>query len=114
MIINLTPHAICLFNEDGLSRIIDKKGPPARVTFVPGGDDIVSIDGMPVHPAPRFSAIENLPPPLPDTLYVVSQIVALVVAAVMPERHDVVYPGTSGAKRSRTGVVAVTHLIRAV
>ena len=114
-IINLTPHAITLADEAGEVVRIDPSSPPARVRFTKSAY-LHDAMGVAVHAAPLFRKIVGLPPPEPDTIYVVSQITAHFVAAVMPDRIDVVYPAAAprdGAARSEKGVLHVNKLIRA-
>jgi hypothetical protein len=115
-IINLTPHAIALEGEDGDTRIIDQAGPAVRVETEPGGR-IGVINTVPLHAPSRFVRIANLPEQSDETVYVVSQIAALAIAAMMPWRSDVVYPGAAAGDRARRtphGLIAVSRLIRAV
>jgi len=61
--------------------------------------------------------INHLPPYREGVILIVSQIVAMAVSVLLPDRDDVVSPGTApkdGASReNRRGVVAVSRLIRA-
>jgi hypothetical protein len=114
---NRCPHAICVVDAAGDRRIIEPSGPPVRIETVPG-DAVGLAGGIAVHASPGWKCISNLPPRREDTTVIVSQLVALAVAALHPERGDVVYPGTDprdGASRVRgRGVMSVTRLIRAI
>jgi hypothetical protein len=109
---NLTPHSIVLRGTDGLETTVMPSGQVARVASVPGRP-IGQAGGVPVFAAPTWGAVEGLPAPVADTLYLVSAL----VAARCTGRKDVVSPGTGpqdGAIRDERGqVVAVTRLIQA-
>jgi hypothetical protein len=115
-IINRTPHAIALVGTDGATRIYEKTGAPVRIETAPS-DQVDSISSVPVHAAPRVLRISNLPQRQEGVTIVVSQIAAMGIAAMHPDRTDVVYPGTGPAdkpQRSHKTVLAATRLIRAV
>ena len=86
-LVNLTPHALNLMPEgpdepDGLIRRPGRL-PGARLT---GQVDTVAVDGIsvPVNQT-QFGAVTGLPDPQPDTIYIVSSLVAQAV----PDRPDV-------------------------
>jgi hypothetical protein len=118
-LVNLTPHAITLQDAAGARVTIPPSGTVARVASTPGGmtgHAIIHATGsmrVPIFGAPTWGAVEMLPAPEADTLYVVSAL----VAARCPNREDVVSPGTGpqdGAIRGANGQIeAVTRLIRA-
>jgi hypothetical protein len=86
--INLTPHEITLFREDGGSHMLPPSEKPARVrmlTSVQGNHNGVPVVGQPI-----ASGLENLPPINKQefTLYIVSRIVKDAV----PDRYDCVVP----------------------
>jgi hypothetical protein len=115
-ILNRTPHAIALIGGDGVTRIIEKTGSPVRIETEPS-DQVDTVDTVPVHAPPRVVRISNLPPRQDSVTVVVSQIAAMGIAALHPERTDVVYPGTGPgdkALRTQKTVFAATRLIRAV
>jgi hypothetical protein len=109
-LINLTPHTINIITPQGENLSLPSAG-VARVASQPG----TALDfgaGIPVFSAPTWGAVEGLPEPEHDTLYVVSALVAGQVKG----RPDVVSPGTGpndGAVRNDKGqIVAVTRLIQ--
>lgn len=113
-IVNVTPHVIALKYDDGI-RVIEPTGPPVRVNSRLGRPDW-SENGLTVHTPSKGVKLQNLPPPAPDTLFVVSQICALTAAQLYPDRVDLVYPATSayhGAERGEKGVLTIQRLIRA-
>jgi hypothetical protein len=115
-IINRTPHAIALVGSDGVTRIINKTGSPVRVETAPS-EQVDTIDTVPIHAAPRVLRITNLPAAREGVINVVSQIAALAIAALHPDRRDIVYPGTGPTdkpQRVRKEMLAATRLIRAV
>ena len=87
-IINLTPHALNLMPEgpDGPTVTIPPSGLVARCAVDRVQVDTVTVDGIsvPVNQT-RFGEVSDLPDPRPDTIYVVSALVAQAV----PERQDV-------------------------
>ena len=88
ILINLTPHDITFISENGENRIIPPSGELARVaakTVTVG-----YIDGIPVTTT-EFGAVEGLPEPAANTIYIVSSLVAQRV----PERIDVYVPSES-------------------
>lgn len=88
-IVNLTPHSVNLFNNHtGAYDAIAPSGIVARVaaTTVPCG-----TVGAYAATTTSYGDVENLPEPEPETIYVVSSIVAQRV----PERDDVYIPNES-------------------
>lgn len=112
-LINLTPHPITLRGPDGAETVIPPSGTVARVATTPGKE--IEYHGVfcPVYSAPITGAVTGLPPAAPDTLLIVSGVVA---DAVGGSRNDVVRPGTGpadGAIRDGEGrITAVTRLVR--
>ena len=95
-IINLTPHELSLVNETGYTIIIPASGQIARCA-----EDrrvLGSVAGLPVSIV-EFGAVQGLPDPATDTIYIVS---ALVMARV-DHRPDVFAPGA--AVRDQAGKV---------
>ena len=85
-IINLTPHTINI-NRHQIDEIaIEPSGTIARCEEV--RTQLKSVDQIPVDMV-SYGAVENLPEPQEDTIYIVSQL----VAAQVPERRDVYIPG---------------------
>lgn len=90
-IVNLTPHALNLMSEgpDGPVVTIPPSGIVARCDTSRVQAGTVTVDGItiPVNQT-RFGMVSNLPDPQPDTIFVVSALVAQAV----PDRQDVVIP----------------------
>jgi hypothetical protein len=106
-IINLTPHAITIEKSDGTQLTIPPTTPSARIQQ----ENVVThaIDDIPVSTV-QYGAVEHLPAPLPETLYVVSAM----VAQQCHDRADVVAPDTgSSAIRDDAGrIVAVRGFVK--
>lgn len=87
-IINLTPHELKLMpaGPTGPAVTIPPSGQVARCATYRVQVDAVTVNGIsvPVNQT-RFGQVENLPEPQPNTIYVVSAIVAQAV----PDRPDV-------------------------
>ena len=87
-IVNLTPHALNLMPEgpDGPTVTIPPSGLVARCAVDRVQVDTVTVDGVavPVNQT-RFGEVSDLPDPQPDTIFVVSALVAQAV----PDRQDV-------------------------
>lgn len=87
-IVNLTPHALNLMPEgpDGPTVTIPPSGIVARCTVDRVQVDTVTVDGIsiPVNQT-QFGTVTGLPDPQPDTIFVVSALVAQAV----PDRQDV-------------------------
>jgi hypothetical protein len=87
-IVNLTPHPLNLMPEgpDGPTVTIPPSGLVARCAVDRVQVDTVTVDGIAI-PVNRtqFGAVTGLPDPQPDTIYIVSAVVAQAV----PDRPDV-------------------------
>ena len=86
-LINLTSPSISLANEAGeTTATIPPSGTVAQrsATREPAG----SINGFPVY-CSTYGAVEGLPPPQPETVYIVTEIVRIGTS-----RKDVVAPDT--------------------
>ena len=87
-IVNLTPHALNLMPQgpDGPTVTIPPSGQVARCAVDRVQVDTVTVDGItvPVNQT-RFGQVSGLPDPKPDTIFVVSALVAQAV----PNRPDV-------------------------
>ncbi|MFZ2556253.1 MAG: hypothetical protein WAX57_05440, partial [Minisyncoccia bacterium] len=82
--VNLTPHPVRLRADaanmaavpaDGDIVVAPFAGPdgkpaPARVSSTPGGV-VGEAAGLPIYGAPTWGAVEGLPPPAEDTIYIV-------------------------------------------
>jgi hypothetical protein len=107
-IVNLTPHAVNIADEAGtVIRTIPPTAPSARAAAK-------GVTGEPVDGVPFvervFGAVENLPAPDGETVYIVSEI----VIAACPERHDLVRleMGCSCVRDAEGKIVAVRALTR--
>lgn len=87
-IVNLTPHALNLVTDSGTVNI-PPSGTVARVSVTRDSAGTVTIDGVTV-PLSRttYDVVTDLPDPAPDTLYVVSSLVATAARG----RNDLVVP----------------------
>ena len=87
-IVNLTPHALNFMPEgpDGPTVTIPPSGQVARCAVHRVQVDTVTVDGItiPVNQT-QFGTVTGLPDPQPDTIYIVSSLVAQAV----PDRQDV-------------------------
>lgn len=106
-IVNLTPHAIVIAKQDGSQITVSPTTPAARVQQ----QHVLlhAIDDIPVSHV-VYGQVEHLPDPQPDTIYVVSAI----VAQQCRDRDDVLAPDT-GATAIRDGagqIVAVRGFVK--
>lgn len=124
--VNLTPHPVTLRiatantapEPDPTDIVIppfkgpDGKPAPARVATTSGGA-IGLVDGVAIFGRAVYGAVEGLPEPKADTIYIVSGLVAGRVS----RRDDVFSPGTGPRDdtiRATNGqVFAVTRLVQA-
>jgi len=87
-IVNLTPHAITMMPAGPAGPVVTilPSGIVARCATSRVQVDTVTVDGI-VIPVNRtqFGAVTGLPDPQPDTIYIVSAVVAQAV----PDRQDV-------------------------
>ena len=87
-IVNLTPHPLNLMPEgpDGPTATIPPSGQVARCAVDRVQVDTVTVNGVsvPVNQT-QFGSVSDLPDPQPDTIFVVSALVAQAV----PDRQDV-------------------------
>lgn len=112
-LVNLTPHEITLADASGeIVRTIPSVG-SARIATTQ--QVVGEVDGFPVNQT-TYGAIEGLPDPAPETVYIVS----LVVAQKAADRTDVVAPdsGPSAVRYAkdhpRAGqIVAVRGFVKA-
>ena len=82
-IINLTPHSVTFVDAMGNEVLtVEPSGQVARCSVT--REKIGMIGGIPVNQT-RFGQVSDLPNPQPDTIYIVSAIVAQAV----PDRPDV-------------------------
>jgi hypothetical protein len=103
----LTPHTINVRNMSGVTDEILPSGQVARVTTSQKQVALLMNGpngGVPINKT-LYGAVEGLPEPAPDTLYLVSSLVASVV-----KRPDVISPDTGkSAIRDADGkIIAVT------
>jgi len=106
-IINLTPHAVNIYQDGEVVKTYAPSGVVPRVST--SSETIGTIDGFELVET-VFGEVENLPPAEADTVYIVS---ALVRSA--SERTDLISPDTSpaGAVRDEAGrIVGVKRFTR--
>ena len=88
-LVNLTPHEITFVTESGNNLVVAPSGEIARVTT--STKEITRLsNGIPVTET-LYGEVEGLPKPEPDTLYIVSSL----VAQRCKERRDVFIPNES-------------------
>ena len=89
-IINLTPHSVMLkyADNDGL-HTIEPSGTIARC--VATTEVVGLINGLFNETRTVYGSVTDLPEPQPNTLYIVSSLVALA----LPKRHDLRIPNES-------------------
>jgi hypothetical protein len=106
-IINLTPHAIVIVKDDGSRLTLPPTSPTARIQQHNAVYQFV--DDIPVSQV-VYGEVEHLPAPQPDTIYIVSAM----VAQQCRERTDVMAPDTGAtAMRDAAGqIVAVRGFVR--
>ena len=95
-IMNLTPHDLNVVDAHGDVKVIVKGGQVARVATT--RSEAADVAGFPTS-VTTFGEIEGLPAPQPDTIYIVSGM----VAARCGDRDDVLAPGE--LVRDATGAV---------
>lgn len=90
-IINLTPHELNFVTPEGEIKV-PPSGVVARVSVTREKIGEIVLEGktLPVYKS-TFGNVEGLPDPEPDTIFVVSSIVAQAV----PERSDIFIPDDS-------------------
>ena len=86
-IINLTPHAVNIINEEGEIALAIPSTGMARCAVQ--SETVGDVDGIPVNKT-SYGEVNGLPDPSEGTMYVVSMLVA---QALKGERDDLVYPG---------------------
>lgn len=84
--VNLCPHQIDVIRADGSTVSYVPSGTVARCSQTERVVD--EVDGI-VITTQSFGEITGLPDPVDGTMYIVSRL----VAAAVPERHDLVIPG---------------------
>lgn len=92
-IVNLCRHPVTIAEPDGALRYFSGTFSPARVLFQQSRM-LFTADGIPVHAPPLMLGVDNLPPFDPERLLVVSRLTAIAAAHLLPERTDLVYPGS--------------------
>lgn len=106
---NLTPHEIKIYATDRKTELLTvaPEGIIPRVTTTQ--EEIGKIHGIPMQKI-AYGAVENLPAPAPDTVYIVSQ---MVLSALNGSRADLVAPDTGkGAVRDEAGrILGTTNFV---
>ena len=86
-LVNLTPHAVNIVLEDGALNIVPS-GVVARCSQSDVNVGTIDVDGIAVPlTETSFGDVVDLPAPAPDTLYIVSRLVATAA-----NRDDLVVP----------------------
>lgn len=90
-IINLTPHPLNFVGDDGnVVATVPPSGTVARVSMVKKDGGVIDFDGVSIPISHvSYGQVQDLPDPQPDTIYVVSAVVAQAVC----NRDDVFVPG---------------------
>jgi hypothetical protein len=90
-IINLTPHDINILTDAG-DITIPASGQVARCATTRQTIDVININGINVNiNKTLYGTVDGLPDPAPDTLYIVSAL----VAQAAKDRQDLVIPDDS-------------------
>jgi hypothetical protein len=85
--VNLTPHAINIYNSE--KQLVMTVPPSGAVARVQTQRKLSAVyDGVEIYRT-QYGNVENLPAPQKDTIYIVSAL----VAAAVPRRDDVLQPG---------------------
>ena len=111
--INLTPHSITLRSAQG-DHVIPPSGRVARVAtqetlanpiLAPGSADTIPVVVR------TFGAVQDLPDPAPNTVYLVSSLVLSALAG--SGRTDVLAPdtGPTAVRDDQGRIIAVTRLV---
>ena len=88
---NLTPHAITVYDAAG-GRVIHVFEPAGQIARCEStATQVAVIDGISIHRT-TFGPVTGLPEPGPDTVYIVSSLVAQSLAT--SGRNDVLAPDT--------------------
>lgn len=115
---NRCPHGVTLIDGEGRPRTYAAVRPAVRIE-TEAGPAVGLACGVPIHAPSRITGITNLPAKRAGTVIVVSKLAAMVIANRLPDRDDVVYPGSApdeDAVRSadpRRRVLGVRRLVRA-
>lgn len=87
-LVNLTPHTVNVVLEDGATLNIASSGVVARCSQSDVNVGTIDVDGIAVPlTETSFGDVVDLPAPAPDTLYIVSRLVATAA-----NRDDLVVP----------------------
>jgi hypothetical protein len=96
-IVNLTPHAMVLFDAIGVTEVarIEASGSVARVLTQATEVGVISINGADIPVVETsYGQVENLPESEEDTVFVASILVVSALKALGINRYDVVAPDT--------------------
>lgn len=86
MVINLTPHSIIIVDDNGEElHTIEASDIIARVSV--STERVGEVDGIPVSTS-VFGDVEDLPAPVPGTIFIVSRMVAVAAS----DRNDLYIP----------------------
>lgn len=99
--VNLTPHNIVIMREDGKEKMTIP--PSGRIVRIKADQKIIGeVNGIPIVKT-TFRDIEGLPEPEPNTVFIVSSLVAQAIKS----REDIVAPDTTpqGVVRNEKGQI---------
>jgi len=99
-LVNLTPHPIDIFNEQG-EKILSI--PPSGVILraITKKVKIGEVNGVPIYKV-EYN-IPRLPEPREDTVYIVSSIILQILKIHEIQRSDILAPDTSNPVRDQKG-----------
>ena len=77
-LVNLTPHPIVVYTEDGVRAVLEPSGVVARMDTVPKATVDQEFEGVGTVPvvALTYDTVKGLPNPAPGRYYIVSAVVA--------------------------------------
>ena len=110
-----TPQAIALRRRDGSHSNLPPVAPAVRLELAAGPVERGLLGGMPIRGKVTLKGVSGLPAPRDGVMLVVSQMAALAIAAIHPERTDCLHPASGLSRavtRDRDGVSSVAALIR--
>ena len=115
---NRCPHSVTLWDKYGQPLVLTPTQPPVRLLTI-SANQVGEVMGVPIHGPAGFAGVQFLPDKRADTFIIVSQMTAMAVSALHPDRDDVVYPGTAPhdhpvRDKERRDIRGVTRLIRAI
>jgi hypothetical protein len=108
----MTPHKIVIYDEKG-KKVIAEIPPSGTVTWVSASLRVVGrLGAIPIRKM-EYGKIGNLPDPMPDTYYIVSNVILVALREKGIHRPDVLAPDTnpdSVVRDSKGRIVRVKYL----